>query len=82
MSKIPEKGTGQWKKNESIINSNPALKQARDISEGLEKPSHKYTSAAGSTGRFTVGGGSQAYKDGWDRIFGKKDTKDDTQQDD
>ena len=75
-SNIPAKESAQWKKNEKIINSNSALKQARDIAEGLEKPAHKYQSAHGSTGRFTVGGGSQQYKDNWERIFGNKNKKD------
>lgn len=77
MSKIPDKGTSEWKKNETIINNNSALKQARDIAEGIEKPAHKYTSAGGGTGRLTTGANSDAYKDGWDRIFGNRDTSDD-----
>ena len=73
---IPEKNTTQWKKNEKTINENPALKQARDIAEGLEKPAKHYRSGGG-TGQWHGGkgstmrpGNSQAYKDNWDRIFG------------
>jgi hypothetical protein len=63
----PEKNSTQWRKNEKIINSTPALKQARDIAEGF--------SGRGST---ATGGWapSQAYKDNYDAIFGKKDKKD------
>jgi hypothetical protein len=64
-SKIPPKNSAQWIKNEKIINTNPILRAARDQSEGL-----------GSSGRST-GVNSQAYLDGWDAIFGKKDKKDD-----
>lgn len=70
MSDIPKEGSSQWKRNEKIINTNPALKQARDIKEGLDKPAHRYGDTHGSTGRFTTGPNSQAYKDNWDRIFG------------
>ena len=61
---IPKKESAQWKKNESIIAKNPQLKRMRDIQQGF-KPS--------STIR--VADNSQAYKDGWDRIFGNKDKK-------
>ena len=64
----PKKGSAQWVRNEKIINSNPALKQMRDTSEGLSSRGENY-----------LGAPSQEYKDGWDRIFGKKSqTKDDT----
>ncbi len=68
--KVPEKGTAQWKRNESAIARNPILRRARDISEGFSGNS---TSLTGSR----VGGASDAYKEGWDRIFGNKDNKDD-----
>lgn len=75
MSQPPEKNTSQWKKNEKIINENPALKQARDIAEGVEKPARHYKSSGGQWhggkgSRPRVNTNSQQYKDNWDRIFG------------
>ena len=64
-SPVPQKDSAQWRKNESLIARDPVLRQARDISEGF-KPS--------TTSGSRVAGGSQAYKDGWDRIFGKRDS--------
>ena len=64
-SPVPEKDSAQWRKNESLIARDPVLRQARDISEGF-RPS--------TTSGSRVAGGSQAYKDGWDRIFGKRDS--------
>ena len=58
---IPKKNTRQWIKNEKLIAKNPVLRSARDTAEGF-KPSSG----------ITTGGNDQAYKDGWDRIFGKK----------
>ena len=46
---------------EKLIDSSPQLRQARDIANGF-KPSSGISSGAND----------QAYKDGWDRIFGKK----------
>lgn len=71
---IPERNTGQWKKNEKIINDNPVLKQTRDIAEGLEKPAHKYKSSSGNWhggkgSRPRVNTNSVQYKDNFDRIF-------------
>jgi len=68
-SPVPEKNSSQWRKNESLIARDPVLREARDISEGF-RPS--------STSGSRAAGGSEAYKAGWDRIFGsKKDKKDD-----
>lgn len=72
--KPPEKNTKQWKKNEKIINSNPTLKRARDIREGLDKPKHKYSSTGGQWhgGKGSaprVDTNSDEYKDNFDRIF-------------
>jgi len=72
---IPKTGSSQWKKNEKIINSNPVLKQARDIQQGLEKPAKHYKN---SSGQWHGGKGSaprvntqsQQWRDNWDRIFG------------
>ena len=63
--KAPEKNTSEWKRNEKIINETPALRDLRDISEG-------FTPGKGGGGGWTP---SQAYKDGYDLIFGKKDKK-------
>ena len=57
-SKIPEKNSSQWKKNESIIAKNSALRAARDISEGF-KP---------SSGITTGGNVSEEYKSNYDKI--------------
>ena len=70
---IPKGGSGEWKRNETIINNNPVLKQARDISEGIAKPSHKYGTGSAGKGSAVRPGNSQLYKDNWEKIFGKKD---------
>jgi hypothetical protein len=49
------------RKAEKLIDSSPEFKRVRDISNGF-KPGSGITS----------GVNDQAYKDGWDRIFGKK----------
>lgn len=36
MSKIPKKGSKQWKANEKMIASNPVLRAARDTAEGFK----------------------------------------------
>ncbi len=60
----PEKGSAQWKKNEKIINENPFLRGVREKSEGFSgKSTH-------STGGWTP---TEAYKNNYDAIFGKKD---------
>lgn len=64
--RVPPKNSSQWKANEKIINSNPTLKRMRDESEGFTR-----STVSGSR----VGGASEAYKEGWDRIFGKKNTE-------
>ena len=61
MSEPPKKGSSEWIRNERIINQTPALKNMRDTAEGLS-----------SRGTSTLSAPSQAYKDGWERIFGKK----------
>ena len=65
--RIPERGSSQWKKNEKIINTNPTLRKMREESEGFSGKNNS------STGGWTP---SQAYKDNYDAIFGKKDKKD------
>ena len=68
--KVPTTGSSQWKKNEKIINQNPTLKKARDISEGIQKSSGSYGASHGGKGSAMRPGNSQAYADNWDRIFG------------
>lgn len=63
---IPEKNSSEWKRNEKLINETPALRNVRDITEGFRP----------SGGRIATGTSSQAYKDNWERIFGKKDKTD------
>ena len=57
MSKVPEKNSRQWKKNEKLIAQDPALRAARDTAEGF-KP--------GST--INTGVQSEKYKDNYDKI--------------
>ena len=71
-STVPAVNSSQWKKNETTINNNPVLKKARDISQGLEKRSSSYTASDGGKGSARRWGNEQAYKDGWDRIWGNK----------
>jgi hypothetical protein len=61
--KIPEKNSSQWKRNEKIIAQTPGLRKMRDASEG-------FSGTNSGTGGWTP---SEAYKDNWDAIFGKKD---------
>ena len=55
---IPETNTDRWKKNEKLINQDPALKRVRDIQQGF-KPSSTITTGADV---------SQQYKDNYDKI--------------
>ena len=55
-STVPEQGTAQWRKNESIIANDPVLRAARDQQQGF-KPSSGITSAP-----------SEQYKSNYDRI--------------
>ena len=71
----PEKGTRNYNRNEKIINNNPALKKARDVAQGLQKPDSAYSSSAGKGSTYRQGDYSQQYKDNWERIFGNKDKK-------
>jgi len=57
---IPESGTSQWKKNEKLIMSDPMLKKARDQAQGME-----------DKGTIRTNSPSAAYKDNWERAFGK-----------
>jgi len=55
---IPETNTDRWKKNEKLINQDPALKRVRDIQQGF-KPTSTITTGADV---------SQQYKDNYDKI--------------
>lgn len=66
--KTPKKNSSEWKKNESIIAKHPGLRAARDISEGFTPGKSM------GTGGWTP---TQAYKDNYDAIFGKKDKTND-----
>jgi len=68
VTNIPKKDSAQWRKNESIIAKNPQLRRMRDIQQGF-KP----------TG-ISSGINDQAYKDGWERIFGNKNKDKDEEQ--
>ncbi len=77
--KGPKKGSDQWKKNEKTINNTGFLRQMRDRSEGIEKKGSHYKQTHGGKGsapRIDIN--SKQYQDNWDRIFGKKDNKDDS----
>ena len=54
----PERGTKRYAQNEKIINQNPVLKKARDISQGFSPTSTISTGADVS----------QQYKDNYDKI--------------
>ena len=71
-STVPTTNSKQWVKNEKLINQDPVLKRARDIQQGLDKPKHRYSSGDGGKGSARRWGNEQAYKDGWDRIWGNK----------
>ena len=61
--KIPAKNSSQWKQNEKIIAQTPALRKMRDQAEG-------FSGTSSGTGGWTP---SEAYKNNYDAIFGKKD---------
>ena len=75
-SNIPKKGTSEWVRNEKIINNNPALKQARDIKEGVQKGAGHYTNNGGKGSALRTDINSQQWKDNYDAIDWSK--KDDT----
>ena len=53
---------GTVRKAEKFIDSSPEMRKARDIANGFKPGSG-----------ISTGWNDQQYKDGWDRIFGKKD---------
>ena len=61
----PKKGSAEWRRNETIINNNPALKKMRDISQGVS-----------SSGSIVTPPASKEYQEGWERIFGKNKNQD------
>ena len=56
-SKSVDRNTGQWRKNEKIINKSKTLKSARDKVEGF-----------GKTSMITTGVNDEQYKEGYDKI--------------
>ena len=65
ITKIPTKGSTQWKTNESIIAKNPVLRRFRDMQQGF-KPSSS----------INTGVVDQQYKDNYDKIqWGSKEDK-------
>nr|DAU83292.1 MAG TPA: hypothetical protein [Caudoviricetes sp.] len=66
--KPPKKNSSEWRKNESIIAKHPGLRAARDISEGFTP------GKSVGTGGWTP---TEAYKNNYDLIFGKKNKEDD-----
>lgn len=61
----PKKNSSEWKRNESLIAKHPGLRAARDIAEGFTPGKNS------GTGGWTP---SEAYKNNYDLIFGKKDS--------
>lgn len=55
---IPTAGSDRWKKNEKLINQDPALKKVRDIQQGF-KPTSTITTGADV---------SEQYKNNYDKI--------------
>ena len=71
---MTDKKDKNWVQNEKIINRDPTLRAARDISEGFKpKPGQTH----GGKGSARRGANDDAYESGWDRIWGNKDKKDD-----
>lgn len=71
-SKIPQKNSSQWKKNETTIRDNPALKMARDTAEGINKPAGHYKQTHGGKGSAPrTNYLSDQYADNYDKIFKK-----------
>lgn len=73
----PEKGSKQWKANEKTINNNPVLKKARDAAEGLDSPRRKYSTTGAGKGSAERPINKAKFDEGWDRIFGKKEERND-----
>jgi hypothetical protein len=67
IGKPPKKNSSEWKRNEKLINENPTLRAARDVTEGFTPGKSM------GTGGWTP---SEAYKANYDLIFGKKDKSD------
>ena len=63
----PDKGTKRYAQNEKIINSNSALKKARDVAQGLAKPDSAYGDTSHGKGS-AMRGSLEDYKAGYDQI--------------
>lgn len=71
-NKTPEPGSREWRKNETLINNLGVLKHARDTSEGLEKPAHRYSTTGAGKGSSQRPTNKTQFDAGWDRIWGDK----------
>jgi len=67
----PDKGTKRYAQNEKIINSNSALKKARDVAQGLAKPDSAYGDTSHGKGS-SVRGNPEEYKANYDNIVWTK----------
>ena len=63
----PEKGTKRYAQNEKMINNNSVLKQARDVSQGIEKHAGAYGDTSSGKGS-SVRGNPEEYKAQYDKI--------------
>ena len=67
----PDKGTKRYAANEKIINNNSALKKARDVAQGLQKPDSAYSDTSAGKGS-AQRGNSEEYKNNFDNIVWSK----------
>lgn len=72
MSQGPQKGSAEYNRNERIINKSPFLKNLKSTSQGEKSLFHSGYSGVGK-GSAPRPGNEQAYRDNWEKIFGKKD---------
>ena len=63
----PDKGTKRYAANEKIINNNSALKKARDIAQGIQKPDSAYGDTSHGKGS-AMRGSMEDYKAGYEQI--------------
>lgn len=67
----PDKGTKRYAQNEKMINNNSALKQARDVAQGIEKHAGAYGDTSHGKGS-AQRGNSEEYKAQYDKIVWTK----------
>ena len=63
----PDQGTKRYAQNEKMINNNSVLKQARDVSQGIEKHAGAYGDTSHGKGS-AMRGSLEDYKAGYDKI--------------